>query len=321
MRTVFRATDEPVSTRFDYWHDVLGRTLGPLDLRRPADPDFRDRLAVSRLGPVGLADLTIAQPGVAARSDRHVRETDRDLVKLDIAAAGPTLIEHDDRRVLLRPGDLTLVGTATPFRLAAGPARVLSLVFPRSLLPLPPDRVRSLAGVRLPGDVGPGALVSVLARRLADEAADLDGAAAARLGTTVLDLVTTAVAARLDERSTVPPETRRRALVAQVRAYVEANLGDPTLTPATVAAAVPVSVRYLHKLFEAEPTSVAEWIRRRRLERCRDDLLDPATWHVPVGAVGARWGFPDPAHFSRAFRAAYGLPPARFRREMTDRRP
>lgn len=321
MRTVFRATDEPVSTRFDYWHDVLGRTLGPLDLRRPADPDFRDRLAVSSLGPVGLADLTIAQPGVAARGHRHARQADRDLVKLDVAAAGPALIEHGDRQVLLRPGDLTLVGTASPFRLAAGPARVLSLVFPRGLLALPPDRARELAGVRLPGDRGAGALVSVLARRLADEAGHLDASAAARVGTTVLDLVTTAVAARLDERSTVPPETRRRALVAQVRAYIEANLGDPALTPATVAAAVPVSVRYLHKLFEAEQTTVAGWIRRRRLERCRDDLLDPATLHEPVGAVGARWGFADPAHFSRAFRAAYGLPPDRFRREMTTRGP
>ena len=29
--------------------------------------------------------------------------------------------------------------------------------------------------------------------------------------------------------------------------------------------------------------------------------------------VGARWGFADPAHFSRVFKAAYGMPPGVFR--------
>jgi AraC-like DNA-binding protein len=75
-----------------------------------------------------------------------------------------------------------------------------------------------------------------------------------------------------------------------------------------------ISLRYLHKLFEAEQTSVAEWIRRRRLERCRRDLLDPALRATPVGTIAARWGLHNPAHFSRLFRASYGVPPAEFRR-------
>jgi AraC-like DNA-binding protein len=32
-----------------------------------------------------------------------------------------------------------------------------------------------------------------------------------------------------------------------------------------------------------------------------------------VSAIVARWGLPDGAHFNRAFKAAYGLPPARYR--------
>jgi AraC-like DNA-binding protein len=59
---------------------------------------------------------------------------------------------------------------------------------------------------------------------------------------------------------------------------------------------------------------VADWIRRRRLERCARDLLDPALRGEPVGAIGARWGLTNPAHFSRVFRAAYGVPRAEYRR-------
>ena len=75
-------------------------------------------------------------------------------------------------------------------------------------------------------------------------------------------------------------------------------------------------MRYLYKLFEHRPSGVAAWIRERRLERCRRDLLDPALRTQPVSTIAARWGLTDPAHFSRAFRAAYGVPPAEYRSSM-----
>jgi AraC-like DNA-binding protein len=74
-----------------------------------------------------------------------------------------------------------------------------------------------------------------------------------------------------------------------------------------------ISLRYLHKLFEGQPTTASGWIRQRRLERCRRDLLDPALGDRSVGAIAARWGLIDAAHFSRLFRAAYGLPPGEYR--------
>jgi AraC-like DNA-binding protein len=98
-----------------------------------------------------------------------------------------------------------------------------------------------------------------------------------------------------------------------MHAFIEHRLGDPELSPGTVAAAHHISLRYLHKLFEGEQTTVADWIRRRRLERSRRDLLDPALRDRPVSATAVRWGLTDPAHFSRLFRAAYGMPPGEYR--------
>ena len=129
----------------------------------------------------------------------------------------------------------------------------------------------------------------------------------------MLDLLAVALGSRLDRAEELPPETRQRALVLRIRAFIEEHLGDPELTPGMVAAAHYVSVRYLHKLFETEFATVAEWIRRRRLERCRRDLLDPALQALPVNAIAARWGLLNAAHFSRAFRAAYGAPPQEYR--------
>ncbi|HLI40937.1 MAG TPA: helix-turn-helix domain-containing protein [Streptosporangiaceae bacterium] len=78
-----------------------------------------------------------------------------------------------------------------------------------------------------------------------------------------------------------------------------------------IAAAHHISGRMLHKLYEAEDQPIAASIRR--LERCRQDLLDPGLGNRSAGAIGARWGFRDAAAFSRAFRAAYDVPPGEYR--------
>ncbi|MEU4806572.1 helix-turn-helix domain-containing protein [Actinosynnema sp. NPDC023587] len=100
-------------------------------------------------------------------------------------------------------------------------------------------------------------------------------------------------------------------LLHRVKAFIDAWLSGPELTPERVAAANHVSTRQLYRLFETEGTTVARWIRDRRLERCRRDLIADG---VGVGVVGARWGMPDSSYFSRVFRQTYGCPPREYRR-------
>lgn len=100
----------------------------------------------------------------------------------------------------------------------------------------------------------------------------------------------------------------------RVLRFIDDSLADPALSPRIVADAHHMSIRKLYNLFEGHSTTVADWIRWRRLEGCRRDLRDPAQRRTPVSAIGARWGLPNPAHFSRAFRAAFGAPPTEYRR-------
>jgi AraC-like DNA-binding protein len=75
-----------------------------------------------------------------------------------------------------------------------------------------------------------------------------------------------------------------------------------------------ISTRHLHNVFHETGSTVASWIRSRRLERVRRDLRDPLHSGTSVGAVAARWGFLDAAHFSRTFRDAFGESPSDWRR-------
>ena len=64
----------------------------------------------------------------------------------------------------------------------------------------------------------------------------------------------------------------RPPVLGRILDYVELHLTDPDLSPEVIARAHHISVRYLHKLFKGEGTTVGRWIPRRRLEECRRDL-------------------------------------------------
>lgn len=99
------------------------------------------------------------------------------------------------------------------------------------------------------------------------------------------------------------------ALRSQIETYIERHLADPTLSPPTIARANAVSVRRLHGLYSDSET-VAARVRRRRLERCKEDLTSTGG---TVTEVAIRWGFRNVAHFSAAFTQRFGRPPSNFR--------
>jgi len=143
-------------------------------------------------------------------------------------------------------------------------------------------------------------------------------ASGSRLAANTLDLVSTMLHSELDlAAGSMKPQA---LLATSVRDYIEANLADPQLSPASIAAAHFISTRHLHNVFHESGSTVASWIRSRRLERVRRDLRDPLHSGTSVGAVAARWGFLDAAHFSRLFRAAYGCSPREFRAELLEQR-
>lgn len=308
MTRVLRADDVPAPARREYWHDVVGELLGPIEVR-PGALGAQDQVRLDTAGALRLAELTTGTSGGATLLGSHIRRADADMCKIDVLAHGRGVVEQDGRTARLGPGDFAVVDLSRPVRWTMSEMRLVAVVFPRALLPVPAVPT----GVTFPGDRGVSALVSTMAREIARRQGEWSAVDGVRLGTALLDLLTVALAARQDRLADVAPTTSRHALLLQIQAYVEQHLADPELAPGGIAAAHHISLRYLYKLFEEQGLTVADWIRQRRLERCRRDLLDPALRDRPVSAIGARWGLTNPAHFSRVFRAAYGRPPTEYR--------
>jgi AraC-like DNA-binding protein len=224
------------------------------------------------------------------------------------------LVVQDGREALLAPGDLTFYDTTRPYSLRfAEPYGLQVFALPRQALGLSEEEVRRLTAVATRPDEGLAALVASFLVRLASDAAGYLSQTGDVLARNAVDLLTTLAAERLGRGLATRDDSATTALRLRVHAFIDRHLSDPDLSPETVAAAHHVSVRYLHYLFQEQGTTVSRWIRHRRLEACRRELARRATGGVAVAAVAQRFGLTSPAHFSRVFRAAYGMSPREWR--------
>ncbi|XVQ15106.1 helix-turn-helix domain-containing protein [Spirillospora sp. CA-255316] len=318
---VISTAETPAGEEFSFWREASSKACVPHDVRcEPRlESRFRSQVEVSEFGPLQVTLLTTT-PYSFHRTPKLIRQADPDAFNLNCAVRGRGMMAQEGRQADFDRGDLVLSDTSHPFQAEFAPDvpanQMVMLRFPRSSLPLPHRDLRRLTAVRIPGDYGIGALSSQFLLQLAQRIDEFSPSEAARLSTLALDVLTAALASALEKESAVPPHARRRALLAQIHAFIQANLGDARLTPEAIAAAHHISLRYLHKLFQQDGHTVASWIRRRRLERCRHDLADPLLVNFPIGALAARWGFSSHAQFSRAFRNAYGISPLQFREQQ-----
>ncbi|NKX54605.1 AraC-like ligand-binding domain-containing protein [Arthrobacter mobilis] len=295
------------------WRNLVSESFVPLEVHTDSAEGFRGRMRSRILDELSIVEVSASGHRVV-RTPSLISASDRLYFKLNLQLAGHGLLVQDNREATLRPGDLAVYDTHRPYTLGYGEDfRTLVLMFPHDALDLPAEAVAQLTAVRLPGDAGLGRMVSPFMVQLAENLDVLSGASGRRLAHNVVDLIATMFESELDARRE-PASGSHSELMTKIRHYIEAHLGNPELSPADIAAAHYVSTRHLHNIFAASGTTVASWIRTRRLEHCRRDLRDPILADRSVGAIAARWGFVDAAHFSRVFRSAFGEPPSAYRR-------
>ena len=110
-----------------------------------------------------------------------------------------------------------------------------------------------------------------------------------------------------DEGTERGRDSLRSAQLAAVKRYVDLHLADPGLTPASAAAALGISARQLHRLFEPSGSSFARYVLRQRLLRCRDTIAGATGTGRSVVDIAFGWGFNSMATFYRAFVSEFGI--------------
>jgi len=310
--TVLRTENVTQADRFAQWRQWISAAFVPLECVRTSREPFRGEMARWELGELRVSQVA-ADPHQAWRTRRMIASADAGYYKVGLLTRGSCRLAQRGREALLRPGDLVIYDCRRPYTMVFDEPHEMSfLMFPCDRLRLPPAAVDQVLVTPVSSSQSTGSLVAPFLRRLVANLEQSENSVNCRLADNVLDLLAT-MFGECAGGPPADPAAARRSLLLAVCAWIDRNLGEPGLDPEAIARANHISVRYLHRLFHDQGTSVARWVRERRLDNCRRDLENPALAERGVLAIARRWGFGDPAHFSKIFKAAYGAPPGQYR--------
>jgi AraC-like DNA-binding protein len=303
--------------RFPFWKEAVCDSVAGVDIRRRDDAPVRGELQ-SRSVDLGGAQraLFIDISSVAQSAWHHPRHVANEAgawLNLVLAKEGQANSTQFGESVLLQPGDMILKDLTRPSGIQFDrPYRHFVLKFPRtriagrqpqgSLWPVRPVRSASPLGSVLAADLA----------ALSNAVDAVDAASLPHLIDRTIDLIALTFVGDVRKFAGCG-STVRRALVMRAVLFIDRHLCDPALATAGIAAALGISASYLQHLFQAAGMTVNGCVRRRRLERCRDDLADPLRMGDQIAEIAARWGFRDMPWFSRAFRREFGMTAGEYR--------
>jgi AraC-like DNA-binding protein len=300
--------------RLEYWSNAAGCLFEPVTILPRIDEPYAGRILAYRLGPVSVSHVTAA-PNRCVRGRREVALADPEEVQLHVVLRARCFVSQEQRRSVVGLGDMTSYDSSRPYLIEPdGPFDLFICSVPKVELGRQAERICRSTALRLPSATG---LSRVLKSFLCGLVRELEQGHVAEGSADLGDCLLTMIRGiyHLPAGTRRDPRPPAAVLVSEIKAFIDANLGDPGLRPETVAGAHFISTRYLHKLFEAESATVSQWIREQRLDRCRRDLEDQALGHHAVSAIAYRWGLRDPSHFSHAFRERYGRSPSQVRQD------
>lgn len=300
------------------WSRALSSVFVDLEVEQ-LDP--RQKLT-SQIHRYPFGDLTfiraVTRGGahLVKRTDALIQQSNDNVFFIGFMLAGDATLSQDEHCAELHSGDIAILDST----------RAYAIFVPRSLdalwVSVPryrlEGRLHALSDIlaqRIDGSTGAGHIASSMLRAALEEAPRMQSSQANRIANHLLDLVSLSVVGRVETTHGDRATTYSTSMLRRAQEYIELNVDDEELSPEKVASAQNVSMRYINKLFAREGTSVARWIRIRRLERCRMDLENPAMASRTISEIAYSHGFGNISSFNRAFRSHFGLSPRTLRNQ------
>ncbi|HEX8868930.1 MAG TPA: AraC family transcriptional regulator [Lentzea sp.] len=294
--TRFRTHDLPGSRRLAGWEAHNARAL--VGLRAQPFGDSFDGTEVNLTLPRLQVARVTGTPHAVDRDVRQIAEHPADGVVVYFALAGENQFSHRGGQELIVPGQGLVVDGDQPFRRTFEHGLTeLVLKAPRSLLrEIRPGTVKPQV-FSFQNDAHARALVTALSGALRGGPADWDG-----LESVATDLLGTLLGGGCSAA----------ADLAAAHAFIAAHLAEQDLSAGRIAAAIGYSERHLSRLFSKSGQSVPQAVLTARLDAARAMLTEP----ISLAEVAARNGFVSQAHFSRTYKARFGVTPRQDRREF-----
>ncbi|WP_336978507.1 helix-turn-helix domain-containing protein [Altererythrobacter fulvus] len=310
---LFSTLGLPTVGRAAAWSAIYATRMSKVEFT-PGDKDkFDAELRIGQLGPVKLARLSVDSCSVE-RKQSHIATNVPRMYNFLLQAEGQSTFYHCGKEAELVEGDFVLCDTGLPhyFRTHDRSVTVMVRVPPevlRSYLPTP----EQYCGQHLGRATGLTGTVAAMVRELsAGVGRDFSPLHEDRVARYLLEMISMSYTMGFDARNDASAIAwQRRKDVIQ---FIEDNLRDPELSPATISEGLRVSPRYLRTVFAPGGEKMSAYILRRRLEECARQMCNPAWNAHTLTEIAFSWGFNSAAHFTRTFHEKYGMAPRDFRK-------
>ena len=303
----------PESGRAARYSEVLGAYYSSIEPNRQVIADISERDALNAFSMAfDLGRLSCSVHKCNSPLHRYsMRQSPMRLgYSLQYIVEGNLTIVSDDYCHAVGPGDMVFLRSQKlqEYHTSSGGSKTIGVHVPWALVQtLGYGRTVSLDQV-FTSNSGIGACVSSLIRAIFNSHADFSASDSAALQVGLGEAIV-----QLGTLTDSLGGSARAGLFSDIKAIATAALDDPDLSPAQVAAKAGVSVRTLHRIFQASGETFWSWIRDRRLERCHAELTAPTSAKRTITEVAFRWGFNELSTFDRNFRKRYGASPRQVR--------
>jgi AraC-like DNA-binding protein len=235
------------------------------------------------------------------RARNHAAGEGCDHLLVQLYLEGGYIGENGSARVRVEPGDISLLDLGMPLATQAYASQALSVVIPRDLMSQACGGQNWIAGTVLRAG---SPVTNILAHHMLAIWHSLQNATLGELESINRILIGSIAGAFATQAPTLPGRVTLEAICA----YIQDNLESRNLTPEHLCRRFGCSRSQLYRMFLPEG-GVAAYIRRARLERCRDELMSGRYDLGRIFDVAVQWGFDSQSHFCRLFRREFGVTP------------
>lgn len=294
------------------WQRTVSDAYFPLEIEGRRSGAFRGRLDIWQLGPVSATRID-CDAVLYRRTPRHLRDERESSFLISMPGSADVAFRQNARETLCRPGGFIIERSDAPYEYWHETADIQWVTkVPRESVRARIGASEKFLGLSVDARSGIAAYFRASLKAAIAHAGSLDESARALAGEHLIEVLCLALLA--DERVLESAESAiRKAHRQRAELFIRNNLKDPDLSPAMVADAGGISIRYLQQLFAGTGFTASGYIRDCRLVRCDEDLRR-RSGTVTITTIAYRWGFSDQAQFSRHYRSKFGMTPreARF---------
>lgn len=279
----------------------------------PADVDMNIEKSVA--GEYAIYKLTSRSGLTFRRSWSHIRSDKTDVTIFWFVRRGQISVSYADIKHLISPHECAITRSSRPFYMELTPDKgglleVMHVVVPsHELHSIISDGLE--AGRPFPTSRGDLFVVERIFTLLFEEDDQIDTDIAEQLVSTLLLGLGKSIARA--GGSPPPRLTVVEKRIADISGCINRHFANPDLNARMVAEKCGISLRYLCHILKKNQLSFSTLVWERRMERAEQWLKDPAMRHHLVCEIAYLVGFKSSAHFSRMFKARFGVAPSAYR--------